>query len=332
MNWLEVKVSLKREASEAAANFLIERGSPGISLEDPRAVSTIEEDDLINLQVNSKDELVSVAGYFPLEDSCLDPVISELEKFLKNLKKSGIDPGDCLLALKIVKEEDWAHSWKKYYDTVKVTDRLVINPSWINYQPDFNEIVIEMDPGMAFGSGTHPTTMMCLQALDEQDMEGKTVFDLGCGTGILSIAAAKLGAGRVIAVDNDYLAVKVTKENCRLNLVGSVVEVYRGNLPAFLWENKELPEGDILLANLSSELIIKIVPDILRLCKNEGIIILSGIIRERLAEVKERVLEEGLNVFEEGLNKERLDKKGLNIEEINFEGEWVSLLVKKQKL
>jgi len=185
---------------------------------------------------------------------------------------------------------------------------------------------------MAFGSGTHPTTMMCLQALDEQDMEGKTVFDLGCGTGILSIAAAKLGAGRVIAVDNDYLAVKVTKENCRLNLVGSVVEVYRGNLPAFLWENKELPEGDILLANLSSELIIKIVPDILRLCKNEGIIILSGIIRERLAEVKERVLEEGLNVFEEGLNKERLDKKGLNIEEINFEGEWVSLLVKKQKL
>jgi len=93
MNWLEVKVSLKREASEAAANFLIERGSPGISLEDPRAVSTIEEDDLINLQVNSKDELVSVAGYFPLEDSCLDPVISELEKFLKNLKNG---PGDGL--------------------------------------------------------------------------------------------------------------------------------------------------------------------------------------------------------------------------------------------
>lgn len=312
MSWLEVKVCLRREASEAVANFLMERGSTGIFLEDPCAVSNIKGDDLINLQVNCQHDLVSVAGYFPLKDKSLDPVIPELEKFINSLREFRMNPGDCFLALRIVKEEDWENSWKKYFSTVKVSDRLVINPSWIDYQPDLNEIVIKMDPGMAFGNGTHPTTMMCLQALEAQDLKDKTVFDLGCGTGILSIAAAKLGAERVIAVDNDYLAVKVSKENCRLNLVGSVVEVYQGDLPAFLWGIDGLPEGDVLLANLSSALIIKIIPDMIKLGRKEGIIILSGIIRDRLDEIKERVLAEGLN-----------------IEEINYEGEWVSLIVKK---
>ena len=142
----------------------------------------------------------------------------------------GLDIGEGSVTLSNVKESDWANEWKKYYKPTKIGKKIVVKPSWEEYKQEEGDLIIELDPGMAFGTGTHETTSMCIRELENYVDDTKTVFDIGCGSGILAIAAAKLGAKEVVAGDLDEVAVKVSKENCEINHVSDKVTVKHGSL------------------------------------------------------------------------------------------------------
>lgn len=327
MSWFEIKVEIERQASEGAANFLIEQGSPGVKIEDSAYFSMPPGDDVIGKGptegpdqetgrgqgITSKDT-VCVLGYFPEDQERIWEVITGLESFLLDLEEMGIDPGGFIITCKRIEETDWAESWKQYYHPVEVSGRLVIVPSWIQHREKGGQLKIELDPGMAFGSGTHPTTLMCLWALERCDVNGSVVYDLGCGSGILSAAAAKMGAAKVIAVDFDPISIKAAGENCRQNQVTSQVEIFLGELPSFLLDKENLPPGDIIMGNLTADLIIKILPHMSPLCREGTRIIFSGIIQDKLEDLLDKI-----------------QKQGYQVEETMIEKDWVTLQVVKER-
>ncbi|MDD4334813.1 MAG: 50S ribosomal protein L11 methyltransferase, partial [Desulfotomaculaceae bacterium] len=190
--------------------------------------------------------------------------------------------------------EDWAGAWKKYYKPVRVGRRLVIKPSWEDYQPLAGDLIIEMDPGMAFGSGTHATTALCLRLLEKYVRPGSSVYDIGTGSGILAIAAARLEAGKVRAVDIDPVACKTAAENVAGNNAGTVVSVQQGNLA------EPLPYGaDLIVANIIANVIAGFAPHAAAALKPGGIFIASGIIRERAEMVRKAFAAAGLAICEE---------------------------------
>ncbi len=327
MSWFEIKVEIERQASEGAANFLIEQGSPGVNIEDSAYFSIPPGEDVLSEgqsafsnpgDIQTEDlrvrDTVCISGYFSEDGERVWEIITGLEGFLLDLEEMGIDPGGFTITCKKIEEADWAESWKQYYHPVEVSDRLVIVPTWIEHSEKESQLKIELDPGMAFGSGTHPTTLMCLRALEKCDVKGSVVYDLGCGSGILSAAAAKMGAGKVIAVDFDPISVKAAGENCRKNLVTSQVDIFQGELPSFLWDRRNLPPGDIIMANLTADLIAKILPHISSLCRERTQIIFSGIIRDKLQNLLEKIKDEGYRV-----------------EETITEKDWVTLRVFKEQ-
>jgi len=190
----------------------------------------------------------------------------------------------------MVKEEDWAHEWKKYFKPMRIGKNFVVKPSWEEFVPQQGQVVIEIDPGMAFGTGTHATTSLCLQAIEEHVKPDQLVFDIGTGSGILAIAAAKLGA-KVQAGDIDKLAVKIARENVMLNGLEDRVEVRAGNLGEVF-----TGRADVVVANIIAEVIIELLPQLPSLMKPEGIFLACGLIAERVKEVTGKMEEQGLEV------------------------------------
>ena len=190
-----------------------------------------------------------------------------------------------------VDEEDWAQNWKIHYKTEHITNNIIIKPSWETYVGKTNELVIELDPGMAFGTGSHETTIMCARALEEYVDNTKDVFDIGCGSGILSIIAAKLGAKRVLAIDLDPMCVKVTEENININRVSDRVKTQTGNL-------FDLVDGkaDIIVANIIAEIIVGMIPDIKEYLNKDGVFIASGIIESKLPIVQKALHDNGYTI------------------------------------
>ena len=202
-----------------------------------------------------------------------------------------------------VKEEDWANNWKEFYKPFRVTEKIVIKPSWEEFDKKEDDIIVELDPGMAFGSGDHETTSMCIKLIDKYLTEDMSVIDVGCGSGILSIVASKLGAKNIFAVDLDEIAVKATNENLKLNKIENV-EVAHGNLLEMT--NKK---ADLVIANIVAQVIIMLNNDIKNHINDGGIYIMSGIINERLDEVLESL-------------------KDFNIIETQNDGDWNTIVVK----
>ena len=193
-----------------------------------------------------------------------------------------------------VDDEDWATAWKKYYHPVKISGRFTIVPTWEEYEPvESDELIIELDPGMAFGTGTHPTTVMCVQALEKYVQPGNTVVDVGTGSGVLSIGAALLGASKVHALDLDYVAVRAAKENIELNKVESIVEVTHGNL----LESIQI-QPDVIVANILADVIISFSQDAHTLLPEGGLFIASGIIGQKRDLVKEDLVSKGFEIIE----------------------------------
>jgi ribosomal protein L11 methyltransferase len=199
-----------------------------------------------------------------------------------------------------VDEEDWATAWKKYYHPVKISGRFTIVPTWETYDPvDSDELIIELDPGMAFGTGTHPTTVMCLQALEKYVKKGDSVIDVGTGSGVLSIGAALLGASKVHALDLDEVAVKAAKENIALNNVEEVVEVTHGNLLDSIKES-----ASIIVANILAEVIMTFSEDAYSILPEDGLFIVSGIIAQKRDLVKDDLQSKGFEIIESVLMEE----------------------------
>lgn len=203
------------------------------------------------------------------------PEDEEMAKNLINLLQS-IDNTKSSYLIK--DDEDWANNWKKYYHQVPVGDKLLIKPSWEDLEDEFKDrLIVEIDPGMAFGTGTHETTYMCLEALEKYVQDDDVVFDVGCGSGILGIAAAKLGAKEIVAVDLDEKCVETSIENAKLNVVSDKMEVHLGNL-------LDVVDGtaNIIVSNIIAEIITGLVFDLREHLVPNGIFIASGIIEEKI--------------------------------------------------
>ncbi|NDY73695.1 50S ribosomal protein L11 methyltransferase [Desulfobacter hydrogenophilus] len=248
----------------------------------------------------------SIIGYLPDTDDS-DIIISKIKKRLAELSDMAVQVN---VLSEIVDEKNWAHAWKEYFNVTRITDKIVVKPEWKDYTPAPGEIIIHIDPGMAFGTGTHPTTSMCLALLEEHVTPGKTLLDVGCGSGILMICAAKLGAKAMTGIDVDPMAVDITRQNLEKNGIafdGVTLGV------ATLDKTPEI-QYDIICANIIAQVIAPIMPDIAARLAPDGNAILSGIIQERLTDIYAA-----------------LDTQDLECVKKSTQDEWVALVVCRKK-
>ena len=220
--------------------------------------------------------------------------IEAIRDSINNLSSYDIDLGQNAVSISEVHEEEWATAWKKYYHPVKISERFTIVPTWEEYEPvSSDELIIELDPGMAFGTGTHPTTVMCIQALERTIQEGDLVVDVGTGSGVLSIASALLGAKHIQALDLDEVAVESAKMNVKLNKVQDLVDVSQGNLLDGVDE-----QADVVVANILAEIIMRFTDDVGKVVKTGGYFIASGIIQPKKEDVKNAIIASGFTIEE----------------------------------
>ena len=307
--WIEVKVLTTSEAVEPISGIFYTLDCKGVSIEDPNDILGREQGPLtwdfadINV-LEHKGEYAVVKGYFSDEDN-IEEVVTYVKEKVKEIKDMGFDVGRGEVLVEKTHEEDWANNWKKYYKPSKVGEKIVVKPIWEDYEKKDDELVVELDPGMAFGTGDHETTRMCIQALEKYVENDSTVFDVGTGSGILAIAAATLGAKKAVGVDLDPVAVESAKENVSYNNLDNI-EVLYGNLV-------EVIEGkaDIVVANIIAEIICILIDDVKRVLKQGGMFITSGIIHERVKMVTDKLEESGFEVIK-----------------VNKDGEWNCIIAK----
>ena len=293
--WLELSVQAPREFVEPLTSLFLKYGHAGVAVEEPGGFNPDEGES------PPDSEHVRVLTYLPFGPTTRS-------------REGSIDVGVRLMAQlgpvsrlrsREVDEADWQHAWREHFHTLHVGSRTVIVPTWRSYEPAEDDVVIGLDPGMAFGTGHHPTTTMCLAALEELVEPGCSVLDLGCGSGILSIASAKLGASEVLALDIDATAVETATANVRQNGVSAVVGVDEGTLP-----HPALRPGgyDIVVANISSTVIGELACSIARAARHGGAVVASGVLDHAKGPVVER-----------------LEEAGLRLEGSEVDGDWVAL-------
>lgn len=297
MNWLEVSVNTHSESVEVVSSILIELGSKGVSIEDPQDYYQLTDEQLEWLKVQQKDlyetDTVIVKGYFQPSQWSKDSDVLLHEK-LEEIYVYGLQTGPLSVQVKEVGEEDWANAWKQYYFPVRVTRFLTVVPSWVDYEKEQDdELLIELDPGLAFGTGTHPTTQLSLTALEQTIRGNESVLDVGTGSGVLSIASKLLGASKVTAFDIDEMATRVAKENIALNPTIGEIEVYENNLLVGVDQ-----KSDLIVANILAEILLQMPEDAYRNLNDDGRLILSGIIESKANEVKEAYEKAGFTLVE----------------------------------
>ena len=269
--WQEVSISVPFEYVEPIS-YLFDRYGYGLTMEDDGP------------------ELIKLRTYLPSDArqrfSHIEVGVN-LASLLQPLGELTVTPLD--------EDADWQNAWKAHFTLLKIGKRLVIKPSWIEYEAKDGELLIELDPGLAFGTGYHPTTYTCLEAMEQLVQPGMNVLDLGCGSGILTIAAVKLGAGQVTALDIDPQAVQASRQNFRRTRIREQVSLDQGSLP-----HKLAPAGafDLALANISARGIRERAPDILPALRPGGVLVASGIIEEQHAETEEALLQTGFTDIE----------------------------------
>ncbi|NLK44230.1 MAG: 50S ribosomal protein L11 methyltransferase [Tissierellia bacterium] len=295
MNWAEVQIKTTPKYEELISSILYDVGATGLAIEDPRDILELSQSpeswafidpDLINVE---SDDIVIKAYFSEAED--LDYIVQEIKYKIRNnpiLKEAQPE-----VTVTMVDDEDFAQNWKKYYKPTKIGERIVIKPTWEAYTPEEGDILVELDPGMAFGTGTHETTILCTEALERYVKQGDIVYDIGCGSGILSIVAAKLGAEKVVGVDLDEVCIKVSNENIIINQVEDIIEVKKGNL-------LDVVEGkaNIIVSNIIAEIIVEMIGDLKSHLEDKGIFITSGIIEEKIPMVEKALLENGFKILE----------------------------------
>lgn len=304
--WIEVSIITSSEAVEAVSGILYNTGVKGVSIEDPEDIEFKKKhpgdwDYFDETLLLVKDGAI-IKGYYK-QDENLDGYLRYIKDSINNLEQFGIDKGKGLITVCKVSEEDWENNWKKYYKPTKIGDKVVVKPIWEEYQVQDEEVVVELDPGMAFGTGTHETTRMCIKALEKYVKPESTVFDIGTGSGILAITAAKLKAKEVIGVDLDPVAVKSASENVKYNDIDNI-KILHGNL-------MEVVQGkaDIVVANIIADIIIFLVDGVKDFIVPGGRFISSGIIKDRKDDVVKK-----------------LEESGFKVEEVNIDGEWVCIV------
>lgn len=281
--WIEVSLRADGESAEAIADVLARYGHQGVSIEQVG----IPPDTWDETEVPPPAQLM-LRVYFP-DDDQLDSTKRELEAALGHMRLMYPMPRP---AYRTLDAEDWAEAWKAHYQPVRIGRRLLIRPQWIAIEPAPGDIEITLDPGMAFGTGTHPTTQLCLEALERLMQPAHDVLDLGSGSGILAIAAAKLGARKVLALDIDPIAVEATTANARANGVGAKVIAEQGSLASVLGSARRF---DLAVVNILARVILQLAEQRLsEIVRPGGLVICSGIIDTQLDEVEAALRRSGL--------------------------------------
>lgn len=290
--WLEVSVTVDNEAAEAVAEVLSRYAHRGVVIEagpegweaGPVVVRAYlpADEDLLTKKRRVEEALWHLGQILPISAPTFRPVI----------------------------EQDWAEAWKKHLRVLRIGQHIVIRPSWLDYTLQADDVVIQLDPGMAFGTGLHPTTQMCLEALEKLTQPGVQVLDLGTGSGILAIAAAKLGAVRVLAVDNDPVAIKAARENVRLNHVQEIVSVVQGSL------GDVGDSYDLVTINILARVIVEMAEKGLAVrVRPRGKVIAAGIIVDQEPEVVAA-----------------MEREGLTLTERRQDGDWIGLIAERVHL
>ncbi len=299
--WLELAIDADVEAVEAVSEIL-GRAAPGGTSVEP-AFELVDEG--LGARVDPR-RPATVRAYLPARDrAAAERAAAGVAEALGHLQAFGLRPiGE--LRTRLVHESDWAEAWKAHFPVLRVGRRLVIRPTWRRHRRGPDDVVLALDPGMAFGTGLHPTTRLCLAALeglaDRGVVAGRRVLDVGCGSGILAIAALKLGAASALGIDTDPIAVEATSANARRNAVTRRLRARQGSLPS------ADPGFDVVLANLISGVLVPLAPLLRDELRPGGTLLASGIFVDREGEVR--------TAFEAA---------GLTVVDQRVEGEWVAL-------
>jgi len=299
--WLEISVEADTEAVEAVSEILGRVAPTGTSVEP--GFELVDEG--LGARVDAAKPAI-VRAYLEANDpEVVEQTIEAVTEALGHLQAFDLRPiGD--VTARLVDEADWAEEWKRHFPVLRVGQRLVIRPSWRRHRASPGEVVLALDPGMAFGTGLHPTTRLCLAALeqlaDRGGIEGRRILDVGCGSGILGIAGVKLGAASAVGVDTDPIAIEATAANARRNRIGGRIRAREGSLPT--------GEGpfDVVLANLIASLLTRLAADLRVELAPGGTLLASGIFVDRESEVRDA-----------------FEAAGLRITDRLADGDWVAL-------
>ena len=300
MRYIEFKITVDREMLETAGAVLLEHGFDSMQIDDPSDVQDILDHkelykyDYINEDLSADlTRKPSITLYFT-DDADGRRQLAEAESLLAGME------GVCHESKLTGDDSEWLYKWQEHFKPVKVGERIVVKPGWEDYEPSEGELVIEMDPGMAFGSGLHETTSMCVKALEKYMSEDSKVLDVGTGTGILAMAAVLLGAENALGIDIDEEAVRVATENIRKNDLEGSISVIKGDL----MEGVDY-RPDVIVANLMADLVMMLSPAAASQLDPGGIYITSGIL-----DIKEDVV------------KKAIEAAGFDIIEVLADGEW----------
>ncbi|MBI2777913.1 MAG: 50S ribosomal protein L11 methyltransferase [Chloroflexi bacterium] len=303
--WLELAVEADIEAVEAVSEIL-GRVAPGGASVEP-AFELVDEG--LGARVDPSRPAI-VRAYVPARDpASAERAVLEATAALGHLQAFGLRPIGSLTT-RIVDEADWAEAWKRHFPVIRVGRRIVIRPTWRRHRASPDDVVLALDPGMAFGTGLHPTTRLCLAALegaaDRGTLDGARVLDVGCGSGILAIAAARLGAASVLGVDIDPIAIEATAANARRNHLARRIRARAGSLPS------GAPAFDVVLANLIASVLVALATALRDELRPGGLLLASGIFEDRETDVAAA-----------------FGKVGLEVVERAAEGEWVALVARR---
>ena len=321
MKWHEITIYTREEAVEMISNFLHELGAGGVSIEESGVLNRKRDTSLGQWYEKPLNDIPEgdavISGYFADVEDRLDSMLQTLSNRIRELPAFDIDIGKATIDVKEVHEADWANAWKQYYKPVRISDRITIKPTWEAYEPSAKELVIELDPGMAFGTGTHATTSLCLQTLERVLQPGMQLIDIGTGSGILAIAAAKLGADHVLALDLDPVAVSSATENIKINGLEQRIAIIRSDLLNAVKQDVSTGIGvklpvQIVVANILAEIILTFIDDVYEVLAPGGLYIASGIITKKEDEVVQA-----------------LKQAGFAIENRFQEEDWVAIVARK---
>ncbi len=319
MKYLEITIKLNRCAIEPALAALDMIGIDDAEVRDPHDAEEIMADketyewDYVDAKVAADiGKTPEIHIYHALSDHGFVAAVSgAMEKLKKDFDDGvygeGQDPGKITVTSEVKDDSLWKDKWKEYFKPAHISDRIVVKPTWEEYEPAEGEIVIEIDPGMAFGTGTHETTSMCIKALEKYITPGASMLDAGCGSGILSIAGARLGAADVLGVDIDEEAVRVSEENFELNGTSDVCRAEVGDVTKGVNY-----QADIVAANLMAELLCMIAGGLAAHMKKCGVLVSSGILNEK-----------------EEMVRSAFENAGLTIIEVMHDGEWCCIIAEK---